>query len=483
MLKRSMFKSIKELLNLKKSIEEKKKELNELEIQINNKESIVNEIKESAYKDAELESEKIIKSAKNKLEEMEYEISKKDEYIKEVKEIKETYEKISKKVDTQERKLSRIKSIYNSIQYILEKYDEANILDVSKSEFKIDESEYEDYPELNPTVQLKLHSMDLKELRKAFNDNEKVIKQTLERYESRYTTKTNATIYKLMVIALKAEQQNILYNLKYDKLEKSIEDVKKVTEKFLNIASKGNQSIVGTITKFIGEIEYLFIKSIEIEYEYYVKKEKQKEEQARLREQMKQEAEERRLLEQQKKQVEKEEEKYKLEIEKVEEILKSTDDEEKLKQLNAKIEELKAQLGLVEEKKEDIVKLQNGKAGYVYVISNLGSFGDKVFKVGMTRRLNPQDRINELGGASVPFTFDVHSFIFSDDAVGLEQKLHNILDDKRVNKINLRKEFFNVSIDEIERLVQDIDPSAEFNTTMVAEQYRQTLSINEDKNL
>ncbi len=478
-----MFKSIKELLNLKKSIEEKKKELNELEIQINDKDSIVNEIKESVYKDAELESEEIIKSAKNKLEEMEYEISKKDEYIKEVKEIKETYEKISKKVDTQERKLSRIKSIYNSIQYILEKYDEANILDVSKSEFKIDESEYEDYPELNPTVQLKLHSMDLKELRKAFNDNEKVIKQTLERYESRYTTKTNATIYKLMVIALKAEQQNILYNLKYDKLEKSIEDVKKVTEKFLNIASKGNQSIVGTITKFIGEIEYLFIKSIEIEYEYYVKKEKQKEEQARLREQIKQEAEERRLLEQQKKQVEKEEEKYKLEIEKVEDILKSTDDEEKLKQLNAKIEELKAQLGLVEEKKEDIVKLQNGKAGYVYVISNLGSFGDKVFKVGMTRRLNPQDRINELGGASVPFTFDVHSFIFSDDAVGLEQKLHNILDDKRVNKINLRKEFFNVSIDEIERLVQDIDPSAEFNTTMVAEQYRQTLSINEDKNL
>lgn len=478
-----MFKSIKELVNLKKSIEEKKKELNKLEVQINNKESIVNEIKESAYKDAELESEEIIKSAKNKLEEMEYEISKKDEYIKEVKEIKETYEKISKKVDTQERKLSRIKSIYNSIQYILEKYDEANILDVSKSEFKIDESEYEDYPELNPTVQLKLHSMDLKELRKAFNDNEKVIKQTLERYESRYTTKTNATIYKLMVIALKAEQQNILYNLKYDKLEKSIEDVKKVTEKFLNIASKGNQSIVGTITKFIGEIEYLFIKSIEIEYEYYVKKEKQKEEQARLREQIKQEAEERRLLEQQKKQVEKEEEKYKLEIEKVEDILKSTDDEEKLKQLNAKIEELKAQLGLVEEKKEDIVKLQNGKAGYVYVISNLGSFGDKIFKVGMTRRLNPQDRINELGGASVPFTFDVHSFIFSDDAVGLEQKLHNILDDKRVNKINLRKEFFNVSIDEIERLVQDIDPSAEFNTTMVAEQYRQTLSINEDKNL
>lgn len=95
----------------------------------------------------------------------------------------------------------------------------------------------------------------------------------------------------------------------------------------------------------------------------------------------------------------------------------------------------------------------------------------------MTRRLNPIDRINELSGASVPFTFDVHSFIFSDDAVGLEQKMHEILNDNRVNKINLRKEFFKISIDELEKIVQDIDPSAEFNKTMIAEQYRQSLSI------
>lgn len=145
-----------------------------------------------------------------------------------------------------------------------------------------------------------------------------------------------------------------------------------------------------------------------------------------------------------------------------------------------KLEELQNQLDNVEHKKEDIVKRQNGKAGYVYIISNLGSFGDKTFKIGMTRRLNPQDRVDELGDASVPFVFDVHSFIFSDDAVGLEQKLHNILNDKRTNKINFRKEFFNVSIDELEELVQEIEPTAEFNRTMVAEQYRQTISINEE---
>ena len=195
---------------------------------------------------------------------------------------------------------------------------------------------------------------------------------------------------------------------------------------------------------------------------------------------MRQEAEDRKVLEQQKKQIEKEEEKYKTEMSKVEEALARAEDNEVLEKLKMKLEELQNQLDNVEHKKEDIVKRQNGKAGYVYIISNLGSFGDKTFKIGMTRRLNPQDRVDELGDASVPFVFDVHSFIFSDDAVGLEQKLHNILNDKRTNKINFRKEFFNVSIDELEELVQEIEPTAEFNRTMVAEQYRQTISINEE---
>lgn len=129
------------------------------------------------------------------------------------------------------------------------------------------------------------------------------------------------------------------------------------------------------------------------------------------------------------------------------------------------------------EKKEEIIRLQNGKAGYVYIISNLGSFGESVFKIGMTRRINPQDRVDELGDASVPFKFDVHSFIFSDSAVDLEQKMHSILNRRRVNKINGKKEFFNVTIDELEGLVQDLYPSAEFNKTMIAEEYRQSLSL------
>ena len=153
------------------------------------------------------------------------------------------------------------------------------------------------------------------------------------------------------------------------------------------------------------------------------------------------------------------------------------EDAEKLAQLQIRVEELQRQLAAVSEQKDKIINLQNGKAGNVYVISNIGSFGEDVFKIGMTRRLDPMERVNELSSASVPFPFDVHSMIFSNDAVSLETNLHHILNDKRVNKVNLRKEFFHVSLDELEELVEEIAPTAEFRRTVLAEQYRQSLSI------
>ena len=127
-------------------------------------------------------------------------------------------------------------------------------------------------------------------------------------------------------------------------------------------------------------------------------------------------------------------------------------------------------------KKNDIINLQNGKAGTVYIISNLGSFGENIFKIGMTRRIDPQERVNELGDASVPFKFDVHSFIFSEDAVALESKLHEILNSKRINKVNRKKEFFKINIEELEKIVREIDPTAEFNMTMMADEFRESLS-------
>lgn len=412
---------------------------------------------------------------KVRLDSMNREIADNDVLISQKREelssLTEQCHKTSKQLNTQIIKINRYKELYKSIEHVLDTFISTDIPYINCRLNPYDKKDLED---LVPSVSLQFHSLDVKELRKAYKENEKQIDQLMELYKSRYTTKSNKSIYSLVVIALKAELQNVLYNLKYDKLEKSIEDIKTISAKYLKIAAEGNQSIAGTLTKFVGEMEYLFINAVKIEYSYYTKKEQARQEQLALKEQMRQEAEERKALEAEKKKVEKEESKYKAEIEKLQGTLEQADSDTETQKLRARILELQKQLSDVVVKKEEITNLQNGKAGNVYIISNLGSFGKDVFKIGMTRRLDPQDRINELGSASVPFKFDVHSFIFSEDAVALEKKLHDTLNEKRLNKINLRKEFFKVDISELEELVSSIDPTAEFNKTMLAEEFHQS---------
>lgn len=376
-----------------------------------------------------------------------------------------------KRVATQQAKLESIKTLHKAIKKAIDQYDLTDI----PGQLNLTEEQVAQLNEIVPSVELPLRSNDIRDLRTLNRENSKRVDEILARYEKRYTTKSNRAIYQLMVLALRAELQNILHSIKFSQLDKCLASLDEMTAKFLKIASDGNQAIAPTLNNFIAEIHELFDSSIRVEYEYFVRKEKERAEQQALREQMRQEAEERKLLEQQQRQVEKEESKYTAEIGKVQaQLAELSPDDEKSKTLEAKIAELQAQLAAVEQKKEEIISRQNGKAGYVYVISNLGSFGDKTFKIGMTRRLDPMDRIKELGDASVPFSFDVHSFIFSDDAVGLESELHKRLDSKRKNKINLRKEFFDISLDELERLVQEINPAAEFNRTMLATEYRQS---------
>ena len=415
---------------------------------------------------------------KKQLDNMNQEISDNIEILsrkqEELSSLSDQNSKLEKQVETLRKKLSRSKELYQSIEYALSNFLD---MDVHYNGCRLNRLDQIDLDTLAPSVILKLHSMDVKDLRKAYKENEKQIDQLMESYESRYTTKANKSIYSLMVIALKAELQNVLYNLKYEKLDKSLEDIHSISTKYLKIAGEGNQSIAGTLTKFIGELEYLFINAVKIEYNYYVRKEQARQEQLAIKEQMRQEAEERKALEAERKKVEKEESKYKSEIEKLNQALSESSSDTEMDKLKARILELQSQLSNVILKKEEIVNLQNGKAGNVYIISNLGSFGENVFKIGMTRRLDPQDRVNELGSASVPFKFDVHSFIFSEDAVGLEKKLHDMLNDKRLNKVNLRKEFFKISIEELEELISSIDPTAEFNKTMLAEEFRQSLEM------
>lgn len=383
-------------------------------------------------------------------------------------------QKSAKAVLTNTRKIEKLTDILRAIDHAVHCFDHDAVEDIQSPDSLLSDV----YEVVGPTVTLELQCLSMKDLRKRYRQNEKHIQEILAKYSTRYTTKANAAIYKLMVIALEAELQNVLYSIKFGKLEDALSTISEITQKYFQIAADGNQSIAPTLKKFIGEIDFYFQEAVRIEYEYYVQKERAKEEQRAIREQMRQEAEDRRALEAEKKKIEKEESKYQTQIAQLQAQL-AAENSEKSAQLEARIAELRAQLEAVQEKKDEITTLQNGKAGNVYVISNIGSFGDDVFKIGMTRRLEPQERIDELGSASVPFPFDVHSFIFSDDAVALENKIHKMLNNQRVNKVNLRKEFFRISLDDLEALVAELAPTAEFRRTILAEQYNQSLSITE----
>lgn len=456
-------------------IEKTKSELTELNEQIENKSLVIQQFKQQALEEANKE----LLDTKAELGRINAEIEKKDFYMNEINTLKLEIDSLDTKIKRRQEKINQLMSTQKSVNTAIKTYFKSTYQS-GDQELILPAELIRQINTLAPDIILNLHAMDYKDLRRAFKANEKLIDDTLERYEGRYTTKANQAIYQLMVIALRAELQNVLYTLTYSKLSDAVDSIKDITNKYLNIARSGSQTISSTLARFIGELEPLFVDAVKIEYEYYVKKEAARQEQLELRAKMREEAEERKRLKEQQAQMEKEEQKYTTEIQNIQEQLKESQDDEKTKQLLEKIKELESQLGSLAAKKEEIVNLQNGKAGYVYVISNLGSFGDDVFKVGMTRRLDPQERVDELGDASVPFKFDVHSFIFSEDAVQLESDLHAALEPNRLNKVNPRKEFFKISLDELEALVEKYDPTAEFNRTMVAEQYHQSLSMAEE---
>ena len=189
----------------------------------------------------------------------------------------------------------------------------------------------------------------------------------------------------------------------------------------------------------------------------------------------------RREIEREKQKIEKEENQFNNEVKKLMGYMqKAKDDVEKQLYID-KIQELEDKLKALASDKENVLQReQNTRAGFVYIISNIGSFGESVYKIGMTRRLDPMDRINELSSASVPFPFDVHAMIFSEDAPALETLLHHHFQENQVNKVNARKEFFRVDLDEIKKLVlENHNATVKFVDIPDALEYRETLKMEE----
>lgn len=269
---------------------------------------------------------------------------------------------------------------------------------------------------------------------------------------------------KLLVRGFNSECDDLVAKVKTSNVDRTIERIRKSADSISKLGAAVGLSIPEEYTR-------LKEKEARLAYEFALAKEREKEEIRAAREREREEAKVRKEMEERRKKLEKERRQY---ADAMAALKKQAEASGATPEIEAKMAELSANLGEVDAGIADVdYREANQKAGYVYVISNIGSFGEGVYKIGMTRRLDPMERVRELGDASVPFKFDVHALIFTDDAPALEAALHREFADRRVNMVNSRREFFRVSLDEIERVVTaNYDKTVEFVESAEAEQYR-----------
>ena len=210
----------------------------------------------------------------------------------------------------------------------------------------------------------------------------------------------------------------------------------------------------------------LKIEELRLTHEYREQLKREKEERAEM---ARAEKEEKKLLAEAEA-AEREEAKYQALLEKARKEANGDGNAQRIAELEAAL----AAAHLASERARAMAEMT--KSGYVYIISNVGSFGDDVVKIGLTRRLDPDDRVRELGDASVPFSFDTHAMIYSDAAPALEAALHKEFAERRINMSNFRKEFFRVSLDDVEAAVARLAPTAGFFKDREAQEWHETLA-------
>jgi len=279
---------------------------------------------------------------------------------------------------------------------------------------------------------------------------------------------------KLTLRSFNNECDASIINVKFN----NVASIEKKIQKAFETLNKLNERMSISITH-----EYLNCKMQELYlcHEYAIKKQEEKEEQKRLKEQMREEAKLQREIDDLKNKIEKEERHFVKALELVNERLAQAQTDTETAMLQEEKSKLEKNLTDVEKDKLDVFNREkNTRAGYVYIISNIGSFGENIYKIGVTRRFDPTERVDELGDASVPFDFDIHATIFSDDAPALEYALHKAFEHRRLNMINYRREFFNASLDEIEDVIRkNFKKPVEIVRMPDAPEYRQSLQMKE----
>lgn len=273
---------------------------------------------------------------------------------------------------------------------------------------------------------------------------------------------------KLLLRAFNAECDDVVEHVKYNNIESS---EKRITSSKDAISKLGEMMSISISPSYYK----LKIDELYLAFEYQQKKQEEKEAQKEARALLREEAKFAKEIEAQRAKLEKEQNHYQNALRKLNAQLAVASESEKA-DIEERKHQIEEQLCHIDKAFKDVdYRAANQKAGYVYIISNIGAFGENVYKIGMTRRLEPMERVDELGDASVPFNFDVHAMIFSDDAPALEAALHHAFEDRKLNMVNTRREFFRVSLDEIKEVVQkNYDKTVEFYDVPQAEQFRQS---------
>lgn len=277
---------------------------------------------------------------------------------------------------------------------------------------------------------------------------------------------------KLVIRSFNNESDYCVDNVKFDNVELG---EKRIRQSFDTCNRLGRVMSVELSDRYLN----LKLDELHLAHEFQLKKQEEKEEAKRVREELREQQKLEQEIRAARDKIAKERKHFVAALRDLHVRLEKTDTAEERSALLVRIAETEAgKAALDDEEKVIDYRERNAKAGYVYVVSNVGAFGEGVYKIGMTRRLDPMERVDELGDASVPFWFDVHAMVFSDNAPALEAKLHERFASGRLNKINARKEFFRADIREIEAVIRaDFDVAVEVAHEAPAEQYRESLRM------
>lgn len=286
---------------------------------------------------------------------------------------------------------------------------------------------------------------------------------------------SKAEANRLVTLALRA------FNGECDALASKVtwKNIGKTLDQVGRTAQQINKMVESYGLKIQSEYINLKLNEMRLINEFQEKKQAELEEQRAIREQMREEEKARREYEKALHEATQEAERYQKALAEAQTRVVNAHGDE-LDRLNETIELLSKKLEGAKEKglrAQSMAELT--KSGHVYVISNVGSFGDRMYKIGMTRRLDPLERVSELGDASVPFKFDVHAVIYSKDAPSLESRLHAYFKSRQVNLVNDRKEFFRANLDEIAQAVRALHGEIEFMQIAEAKEYRESCALRE----